>query len=87
MNQYHTPEGNTEAQGFHFFASNFAEWKASESLTELCDWMKKSKQSHNVYYVPLPFSAEYDINFYQPQVAGVLYLGSYDRKNKLISDK
>lgn len=75
---------------FHFYVANSYEWRTGTDLTELLKWAQKygrswglkSKPDYWAFYLPLPASANYEINWYQPQVDGAVYLGSYDSKGR-----
>jgi hypothetical protein len=44
--------------------------------------MEKAGQGFNLFLVPLPYDAVYDINFYQPQVEGTQWLGYFEGEKK-----
>jgi hypothetical protein len=62
----------------HFFGSNYRYWRTSSSVVDLIEKMKTDKVSFMLCYVPLPEEANYEINFYTPQVEGTIYLGNYE---------
>lgn len=66
-----------EAPVGHFFASSVANWRTSINLDELIKTMKKDGYQFNLFYVPVPKDAEYDIKMYAPQVPGAVWLGAY----------
>ena len=71
---------------FHFYGSNLMEWKTSTNLQEVIDHFRtKENAKHNfaVWYVPLADNVEYEINWYEPQVDGRIYLGSYNKKQRI----
>jgi len=73
-------------QQFHFYGSNWMEWKTSTNLQEVIDHFRtKENAKHNfvVWYVPLPASSTYQIEWYEPQVEGRIYLGSYNKKKRV----
>ena len=73
-------------QQFHFYGSNWMEWKTSTNLQEVIDHFRtKENAKHNfvVWYVPLPTSSTYQIEWYEPQVEGRIYLGSYNKKKRV----
>jgi len=39
--------------------------------------MEKEGNPFNLFYVPVSHDTAYEINFYQPQVKGTLYLGFF----------
>lgn len=61
----------------HFFASSAAEWKTSHDVREVINHMEKDTFGYNLFFVPLPASAEYKISQFQPVVDGLVYLGFY----------
>lgn len=74
-------------QPFHYFCSSMATWVTDTDVNKALRTMKREDtrgyhimKGCNVFYVPLPKSANYDINYYQPQVEGVKFLGYYDYK-------
>lgn len=67
-------------ENHHYFASNAFEWRTSSNLEELINTFKKQKVAFNLFYVPLPESAHYKINFYTPQVEGIILLEQYTLK-------
>ena len=72
-------------QQFHFYSSNWMEWKTSTNLQEVIDHFRtKENAKHNfvVWYVPLPTSSTYQIEWYEPQVEGRIFLGSYNKKKR-----
>ena len=44
--------------------------------------MEAEGQGFNLFLVPLPHDANYDINFYQPQVEGTQWLGFFEGVKK-----
>jgi len=61
----------------HFFASSIANWRTGTDLDDLIKTMKKDGYQFNLFYVPVPKDAEYDIKMYAPQVPGAVWLGAY----------
>ena len=71
---------------FHFYGSNFMEWKTSTNLQEVINHFRtKENAKHNfsLWYVPLEDTISYAINWYEPQVDGRIYLGSYNKKQRI----
>ena len=71
---------------FHFYGSNFMGWKTSTNLQEVINHFRtKENAKHNfaMWYVPLADNVEYEINWYEPQVDGCIYLGSYNKKQRI----
>lgn len=62
----------------HFFASSIAEWKVHKEIEFLIKYMKKHKQPFNLYFVPLPEEAPYQIKDFAPVVEGVVFLGYWE---------
>ncbi len=80
MNDNTLPENQ-----FHFYASSVAQWITTtdkRDLRQLIKLMDKDKFSYNLFLVPLPHDANYEINFFQPQVKGTQWLGFYEVKSK-----
>ena len=40
--------------------------------------MKRDGLSFSVFYVPLPLSADYGINYFKPVVPGAVFLGCWE---------
>ncbi len=69
----------------HFFAASVQDWCLStpeRDLREVMKIMDGFGHGYNLYLVPLPYDADYDINFFQPQVEGAKWLGFFDVKKK-----
>ena len=74
---------------FHFYGSNFMGWKTSINLQEVIDYFRiKENAKHNftLWYVPVADDIPYEINWYEPQVEGRIFLGGYNKKQR-IDDK
>lgn len=74
-----TPHG----EHFHYFASSVAEWRTGTDLDALIKAMKRGGFPFNIYRVDLPETAEYEIDYYRPQVGpGKLhFVGFWDHVN------
>ena len=73
----HTPPPDT-----HFFASSVATWMTttpSRSLRSMIRLMEQEGNTFNLFFVPAPYDADYEINMYQPQVEGAVWLGSFTK--------
>lgn len=69
----------------HFFAASVYEWVQTtphRDLPTLIKMMERSGNGYNLFLVPLPHDAEYEINFYQPQVKGTQWLGYFEGEKK-----
>ena len=69
----------------HFFAASTSQWIATtpdRPLPQVLRRMEKAGQGFNLFLVPLPYDAVYDINFYQPQVEGTQWLGFFEGEKK-----
>ena len=69
----------------HFFAASVTMWAQTtpeRDLRELMKLMDKEGLGYNLFLVPLPHDAQYEINFYQPQAKGTQWLGFFDKKGK-----
>ena len=77
-------EINPQGQ-FHFYASSIADWATTNEtrdLRALLKIMDKFGYSYNLFLVPLPSSATYKINCYEPEVEGAVWLGFFEAKGK-----
>ena len=64
----------------HFFAASAAQWvitNEERDLQALLKLMDKAKLAYNLFLVPCPHDTDYEINWYQPQVAGTMHLGTF----------
>ena len=69
----------------HFYASSVAQWATTNEerdLPALLDLMEKGGYTYNLFLVPVPHDAEYEIRMYQPQVAGTEWLGTFTLPKK-----
>lgn len=69
----------------HFYASSVAQWATTtdkRDLRQLLKLMDKDGYSYNLFLVPVSHDAEYEINFYQPQVEGTQWLGFFEGESK-----
>lgn len=69
----------------HFFAASTFEWAQTtpdRNLPQLMKLMEKEGHGFNLFLVPLPYDADYEINFFQPQVDGTQWLGYFEGKRK-----
>ena len=65
----------------HFFASSVAQWATTtdtRDLPALLDLMNEDGYTYNLFRVPGPHDAPYEIKMYQPQVTGVEWLGTFE---------
>ena len=75
MKEHHMPEST------HFYASSVAAWVTTtpeRDLRQLIKHMERDGFSYNLFLVPLPHTANYDIKMYQPQVEGTQWLGFFE---------
>ena len=64
----------------HFFAASAAQWvitNEERDLQALLKIMDKAKLAYNLFLVPCSHDTDYEINWYQPQVAGTIHLGAF----------
>lgn len=64
----------------HFFASSASTWMTTTNergLHDVLEAMEKEGRTFNLYLVPLPWDAVYEIGMYQPQVENAEWLGSF----------
>jgi hypothetical protein len=67
----------------HFFAASTATWATTSDerdLQQLLKLMDKEKLAYNLYLVPCKHDAEYEINWFTPQVEGTMHLGTFTFK-------
>jgi hypothetical protein len=67
----------------HFFAASTATWATTSderTLQQLLKLMDKEKLAYNLYLVPCKHDAEYEINWFTPQVEGTMHLGTFTFK-------
>lgn len=65
----------------HFFASNVLEWRTTNDELNVADlilYFTKKKLPFNLFYIPLPETAEYTIENYQPQLIEAMKLLSFE---------
>ena len=77
MKEHHMPEST------HFYASSVAAWVTTtpeRDLRQLIKHMERDGFSYNLFLVPLPHTANYEIKMYQPQVEGTQWLGFFETK-------
>ena len=63
---------------FHYFVTSPFYHRSGTNLPEMIDWFHKKQDPFTIWLVPLPNDADYEINFWQPQVEGTQYLGSWE---------
>lgn len=69
----------------HFYAASVSMWATTtpdRDLAALLRMMEKDGYGFNLFLVPLPYDADYNISFYQPQVKGAQWLGFFDVKGE-----
>ena len=69
----------------HFFAASTSTWMATtpdRNLSQVLKLMEKEGQGFNLFLVPLPYDADYEISFFQPQVEGTQWLGYFEGEKK-----
>lgn len=67
----------------HIFAASAATWATTNDkrdLQQLIKMMDKEKLAYSLYLVPCANDAEYEINWFAPQVEGTLHLGTFTFK-------
>lgn len=64
-------------ESHHYFASNVFEWRTDQNIEGLVTFFKKQKTPFDLWYIPRPESACYEIRFFAPQVEGAILLESY----------
>ena len=69
----------------HFFAASTFTWAQTtpeRDLPALIRLMESEGHGYNLFLVPVPYSEDYEINFFQPQVDGTQWLGYFEGKRK-----
>ena len=66
----------------HFFAANAFHWQAANDPRQLSDFFDSFKMNNqtipwSLYLVPRPLESEYEIYNYEPQVEGLVRVGTY----------
>jgi hypothetical protein len=72
----------------HFFAASAASWATTNNerdLQQLLKLMDREKLTYNLYLVPVSHDTDYGINFFQPQVEGTQWLGTFTFKQRRAS--
>ena len=67
----------------HFFAASAMTWATTtteRSLQDLLKLMDKERLTYNLYIVPTKYDTPYDIEWFQPQVEGTRWLGTFTFK-------
>ena len=66
---------------YHFYASSCATWVTTtpdRDLAQVLEMMNREGYTYNLYMVPVPYDAPYEIKRYAPQVEGAELLGTFD---------
>ena len=82
MKQMKMNHDNTQS---HFFASSAATWATTtpeRTLSDLLKLMEKEGYPFGLFHVPVQWDTNYEINWYQPQVEGTVYLGTFQGESK-----
>jgi hypothetical protein len=72
-------------ENHHFCAISALQWATTNEtrdLPALLDLMNKDGCSYNLFRVPLPHNATYEIRLYQPIVVGTEWLGTFTVSKK-----
>ena len=65
----------------HFFAASTWDWATTtdeRDLPALIKHMTEQGRGYNLFLVPVPYTDNYEINFFQPQVEGTQWLGYFN---------
>lgn len=73
-------------QNFHFLVTNHYGWVSTTTERNLADAIELTKSRskgmtqpyYDVWYVPVPSDAEYEIDQYKPLVNGAVCVGHFD---------
>lgn len=69
----------------HFFAASADTWMTTNparDLIQLIKAMEKHKLMFNLFFVPVPYDTDYEIEAYRPVVNGITWLGMFNPKEK-----
>lgn len=72
---------HTQPEAHHFLLTSVFEWQTGTDLGSMMKRFDKEKHTYWVWYVPIDEKEAYEINFYQPQVAGSILLQEVEYKN------
>lgn len=75
-----TKQQHPHPDTFHFFAASVAQWattKPDRDLRQLLKLMDRDGYPYNLFLVPAPYDANYDIEWFQPKVEGAQWLGHF----------
>ena len=67
----------------HFFASSVATWMITTPERDLRDVLKAMDRegfAYNLFVVPVPHDADYEIKMFTPQVEGAQWVGFFEPK-------
>lgn len=70
---------------FHIYAASMLQWATTtdtRDMRQLIKLMDADDAAYNLFYVPVPHDTPYEINFFQPQVEGCVFIGYMPRKTK-----
>lgn len=65
----------------HFFAASTWDWATTtdeRDLPALLKHMEEQGRGYNLFLLPVPYTANYEISFFQPQVEGTQWLGYFN---------
>ena len=71
---------NRKGEKHHFFASSLGTWAVGYDPADLIAKLKREGLPFNLWMVPGPKEANYQIEMYAPQVEGAVWLGFYGAK-------
>ena len=74
----------------HFYAANAFMWATtneSRDLPDLLKTMAADKVVYGLWYLPVPYTTNYEIEWYAPKVEGAVYLGTFGEKKKRATKK
>ena len=69
----------------HVFASSASTWMTTNpgrDTAQLIKLMQDEGRTFNLYFVPLPHHADYEIKMYRPAVEGAQWMGCYEPKGE-----
>jgi hypothetical protein len=69
----------------HFFLTSAAQWRTTGpdfTLAQAIKAMDKDGYVYSIWAIPLPPDADYDIEYYAPQVEGALFMERVEPRRK-----
>lgn len=77
------PQQHPHPDTFHFYAASVVQWATTtpdRDLRQLLKLMDRDGHPYNLFLVPVPHDATYEIRWFQPQVEGTQWIGHFVSK-------